>query len=234
LPGDPASSVIERVPRLRPVHGGRAAATFDVDAGRRAGRIHTPCPPGATTFLAEKDHPDRLVGWRGNIAPRARPTSSRRKPRREAGSRLRALGSCVTGQREFLAEDGMSPTDKEAGRQMTPTGSTPTSSASHTAAQGQSRRDEIVRLASLLFRDMGYHSATMDKIAEVAGIAKPTLYHYFRSKEEILFNIHLQYIMPLIESQRARVEKGVSSTRVVYEVILEHLQVIADSPGTLQ
>lgn len=128
----------------------------------------------------------------------------------------------------------MSPTDKEAGRQMTPTGSTPTSSASHTAAQGQSRRDEIVRLASLLFRDMGYHSATMDKIAEVAGIAKPTLYHYFRSKEEILFNIHLQYIMPLIESQRARVEKGVSSTRVVYEVILEHLQVIADSPGTLQ
>ncbi|MDI2098712.1 TetR/AcrR family transcriptional regulator [Ruicaihuangia caeni] len=98
---------------------------------------------------------------------------------------------------------------------------------------GQVRRREIVRLASELFREMGYHSATMDRIADVAGIAKPTLYHYFRSKEEILFDLHLQYIMPLIESQQARVERGVSSTRVVYEVILEQLQVTAENPGML-
>lgn len=99
---------------------------------------------------------------------------------------------------------------------------------------GQARRREILRLASQLFRDMGYHSATMDKIAEIAGIAKPTLYHYFRSKEEILFNIHLLYITPLIESQTRRVEEGVSSTRVAYEVIAEHLTVIVESPGMLQ
>lgn len=110
----------------------------------------------------------------------------------------------------------------------------PTSGAAREKSNGQLRRAEIVRLASQLFRDMGYHSATMDKIAEIAGIAKPTLYHYFRSKEEILFNIHLLYINPLIESQRHRVESDVSSARVVYEVILEHLHVIAESPGMLQ
>lgn len=110
----------------------------------------------------------------------------------------------------------------------------PVAKATREKPNGPSRRDEIVKLASQLFRDMGYHSATMDKIAEIAGIAKPTLYHYFRSKEEILFNIHLLYITPLIESQRARVERGASSARVVYEVIREHLQVIAESPGTLQ
>ena len=109
-----------------------------------------------------------------------------------------------------------------------------TGEAARGKPSGRSRRNEIVGLASQLFRDMGYHSATMDKIAEISGIAKPTLYHYFRSKEEILFNIHLLYITPLIESQRARVEQGVSSTRVVYEVIVEHLRVIAESPGTLQ
>jgi AcrR family transcriptional regulator len=117
---------------------------------------------------------------------------------------------------------------------MTLRGTTPTPGAAREKSNGQPRRAEIVRLASQLFRDMGYHSATMDKIAEIAGIAKPTLYHYFRSKEEILFNIHLLYINPLIESQRARVERGASSSRVVYEVILEHLHVIAESPGTLQ
>jgi AcrR family transcriptional regulator len=103
-----------------------------------------------------------------------------------------------------------------------------------TKPAGQARRAEILRQASGLFRDMGYHSATMDRIAEIAGIAKPTLYHYFRSKEEILFNLHLQFITPLIESQRERVERGVSSARVAYEVIFEHLQVIVDRPGMLQ
>lgn len=117
---------------------------------------------------------------------------------------------------------------------MTVKETTSAAGAVRTKPSGGSRRDEIVRLASQLFREMGYHSATMDKIAEIAGIAKPTLYHYFRSKEEILFNIHLLYITPLIESQRARVERGTSSARVVYEVIAEHLRVIAESPGTLQ
>lgn len=96
------------------------------------------------------------------------------------------------------------------------------------------RRDEIVRLSSELFREMSYHNATMGKIADIAGIAKPTLYHYFRSKEEILFSIHLLYITPLIESQRDRVERNVSSTRVAYDVIAEHLRFIAESPGVLQ
>lgn len=110
----------------------------------------------------------------------------------------------------------------------------PSAHRARPGSTGASRKDEILRLASQLFRDVGYHSATMEKIAEVAGIAKPTLYHYFRSKEEILFSIHLLYITPLIESQRARVERGTNSARVVYEVIAEHLRVVAESPGLLQ
>lgn len=108
------------------------------------------------------------------------------------------------------------------------------SSAKPMKPAGRARRTAILRLASELFRDMGYHSATMDRIAEIAGIAKPTLYHYFSSKEEILFSIHLQFITPLIESQKDRVDQGVSSARVSYEVIAEHLQVIVDMPGMLQ
>jgi TetR/AcrR family transcriptional regulator, cholesterol catabolism regulator len=104
----------------------------------------------------------------------------------------------------------------------------------HQTAAGQARRREILGLASELFRDMGYHSATMDKIAEISGLAKPTLYHYFRSKEEILFDIHLLYITPLIDSQRDRVERGVSSSRVAYEIIAEHLRVVVENPGMLQ
>ena len=40
--------------------------------------------------------------------------------------------------------------------------------------------------AADLFRERGYRAATLDELARRVGIAKPTLYGYFRSKEELL------------------------------------------------
>jgi AcrR family transcriptional regulator len=41
-------------------------------------------------------------------------------------------------------------------------------------------------VAADLFRQRGYRAATLDEIARRVGVAKPTLYGYFRSKEELL------------------------------------------------
>ena len=40
--------------------------------------------------------------------------------------------------------------------------------------------------AADLFRERGYRAATLDEIAQRIGVSKPTLYGYFRSKEELL------------------------------------------------
>lgn len=40
--------------------------------------------------------------------------------------------------------------------------------------------------AADLFRQRGYRAATLDEIAQRVGVSKPTLYGYFRSKEELL------------------------------------------------
>jgi len=40
-----------------------------------------------------------------------------------------------------------------------------------------------------LFGDRGYDGASMAELAERVGIAKPSLYNYFRSKEEILLDL---------------------------------------------
>src|SRR3954452_6177364 len=57
---------------------------------------------------------------------------------------------------------------------------------------GPGRRDEILREAALLFLESGYRGTSMGTIADRVGIAKPTLYHYWRSKEDILYEIHKQ------------------------------------------
>jgi len=46
--------------------------------------------------------------------------------------------------------------------------------------------DEIVRAAAAAFGEVGYRTATLEAIAERAGLSKLTLYRYVSSKEELL------------------------------------------------
>jgi AcrR family transcriptional regulator len=53
----------------------------------------------------------------------------------------------------------------------------------------QSRRAEICRTAAQIFRDRGYDATSVSDIARALGITKAGLYHYFESKEALLFEI---------------------------------------------
>ena len=50
----------------------------------------------------------------------------------------------------------------------------------------RSRRDELVETALDLFGREGFHATGIDRILAKAGVAKMTLYHHFRSKEELI------------------------------------------------
>ena len=49
------------------------------------------------------------------------------------------------------------------------------------------RTTEILEAARVVFAKKGFHDATVDDIAEAAGVAKGTVYLYYRSKREIYF-----------------------------------------------
>ena len=66
------------------------------------------------------------------------------------------------------------------------------------------RRREVISQAAELFDRTGYHATSVAAVAEASGIRKPTLYHYFSGKDEILFWIHEEFIDLLIEKHRAR------------------------------
>ena len=53
----------------------------------------------------------------------------------------------------------------------------------------QRRRIEICRTAAQIFRDRGYDATSVSDIARALGITKAGLYHYFESKEALLFEI---------------------------------------------
>jgi AcrR family transcriptional regulator len=68
------------------------------------------------------------------------------------------------------------------------------------------RRREVVAQAAELFDREGYHATNMSSVARAVGLQKPTLYHYFSSKSEILNWIHEEFIDLLIEKQEKRTD----------------------------
>jgi len=78
------------------------------------------------------------------------------------------------------------------------------------------RREEIYEKAMELFIAEGYDQTPLSRIAKALGLAKAGLYHYFTSKEELLFFIHERNLkrdlIPIMESaeQIADPEKRLS------------------------
>jgi AcrR family transcriptional regulator len=54
------------------------------------------------------------------------------------------------------------------------------------------RKDEIIRAAAKRFSRHGFNKTTMEEIARDVRIGKPTIYHYFKSKDE-LFYISIEF-----------------------------------------
>lgn len=56
--------------------------------------------------------------------------------------------------------------------------------------RAEERWEQILTVSAELFSSKGYHGASLDDIGERLGIQKAALYHYVRSKEDILVEIY--------------------------------------------
>lgn len=61
------------------------------------------------------------------------------------------------------------------------------------------QRGAIMVAAAGLFAQKGFHNASMAEIAAACGVSKPLLYHYYRDKEHLLFDIADSYIDQLLD-----------------------------------
>ena len=61
------------------------------------------------------------------------------------------------------------------------------------------KKRSILRNAAGLFAGKGFGSATMIDIAQACGTSKSRLYHYFSSKEEVLFAIAMEHVSAVFE-----------------------------------
>lgn len=93
------------------------------------------------------------------------------------------------------------------------------------------RQQQIIRASAELFDRVGYHGASMQMIADAVNLGKPTLYHYFRSKSEILFAMHKELVSELLESHRQRVAQSTQPASLLKGLCYDTLAFINNYPG---
>ncbi len=72
-------------------------------------------------------------------------------------------------------------------------------------AREAGKRDLILAAAQHIFSKKGFHQATVEEVAEAAGVGKGTVYLYFPSKKEILVALIEERLRDLAQALDARV-----------------------------
>jgi TetR/AcrR family transcriptional regulator len=65
------------------------------------------------------------------------------------------------------------------------------------------KRRAILDRSAELFSEYGYDRASMNKIATACGVSKANLYHYYKDKDELLFDVirfHLEELLQVVEA----------------------------------
>lgn len=96
------------------------------------------------------------------------------------------------------------------------------------------RGREIIGTAARLFANAGYHNTGMDDIAHACGLKKPTLYHYFTSKGELVYLIH-EVVREEIEGRlEQRLRRGEGPRECLLGVMSDIMLVMDTHEGYLQ
>lgn len=96
------------------------------------------------------------------------------------------------------------------------------------------RRNEIAAEAAKLFDAVGVDRVSMTQIADHVGLAKPSLYHYFRSKEEILYVIHATLFTQMTQSLEKRLAETDDARELLKGVFQDQLGTLVTHPGHIR
>ncbi len=94
-----------------------------------------------------------------------------------------------------------------------------------------SRRLEIVRIATTLFAERGFHGVSVDELGAACGMSGPALYKHFSSKDEILGLALTSISQELLDTGRARSFEAPDHDSALDALIAWHLEFAIGNPA---
>ena len=90
-------------------------------------------------------------------------------------------------------------------------------------------REDILEAAAQVFRQKGFHGASMVDIAKVVGLQKASLYHHVSSKQEILLAILDRALELLLERISAISAQDISPEKKLQRMMREYMQILVEN-----
>jgi AcrR family transcriptional regulator len=91
------------------------------------------------------------------------------------------------------------------------------------------KRAEVLREAARLFMASGFHGTSMDDIASALGFTKAALYHYFRAKSDILFEIY-EAVADAVANRLDEHPADLAAEERLHRTLRDMMHVIAEMP----
>jgi AcrR family transcriptional regulator len=91
-------------------------------------------------------------------------------------------------------------------------------------------RDSILDAAAQVFRQKGFHGASMTDIAEAVNLQKASLYHHVSSKQEILLALLERALEMLTDHIAAIVRQDAPAAEKLRRMIRAYLQALSEYP----
>src|SRR5215472_6931311 len=100
-------------------------------------------------------------------------------------------------------------------------------------SRAQDSREEILRAATDLFANRGFHETSMAEVARAAGVSKALIFWHFKSKEElfvaVLGKLLEPYVIDFAEEAGALDEKA-----QLLKLIESYLQFVRENAGSIR
>lgn len=99
------------------------------------------------------------------------------------------------------------------------------------ARERAAKREAVLRTAARFFNRQGFHATSLDDVAAALNVTKPTIYHYFANKDEILFECTRRGLDAIIEASRRAAGQGGSAADRLREMLTAYAIVMMDDYG---
>ncbi|MEZ4792717.1 MAG: TetR/AcrR family transcriptional regulator [Gelidibacter sp.] len=96
-------------------------------------------------------------------------------------------------------------------------------------AEGNTRKDEIIKTAAKLFKEKGYSAVTMRDLATAIGMKAASLYNHIKSKQDILKSIIISIAEEFTNGMNRIKSSNLSSIDKLKQIVILHVTITSQN-----
>jgi TetR/AcrR family transcriptional regulator, cholesterol catabolism regulator len=96
------------------------------------------------------------------------------------------------------------------------------------------QRQRVLRASVEIFSKRGFRATSMNEIAAGVGLSKPTLYHYFRNKEELLVLIYRDVLDESLRMAHETLAAAASPLAAVHDLLVSRVAYTCENQDLLK